>query len=263
VAGSSLEGVRAKLGRADEHLNALQAELRAFEEREPYAVSRQASTDEEWKAEDGWQAVRFHEREPPPLRIGLILGDFFYNLRSALDHLAWQLVLLDGGTPGDHTAFPVTVNPAKWDSAGGGTLKGASPEHKRAIQRLQPYPTANSPLNRAIEAVNTHCNRDKHKTLHPVFAVFSTDPNQVVFRRKPLLAAYVEVAYTPEWQRLEDDAVFAYVRVTTPVEQPKMEMEIEFPVGVAFGETGLVPKALPEIRMLIGRVVEQFAPDFR
>ena len=37
----------------------------------------------------------------------LILGDLLHNLRSALDHLAWQLVVDGGGTPSQDTNFPV------------------------------------------------------------------------------------------------------------------------------------------------------------
>ncbi len=39
-------------------------------------------------------------------------------------------------------------------------------------------------------------------------------------------------------------------------------MDVEFPVGIAFGESGLAIKSLPQIVMLIESVIEQFAPDF-
>lgn len=41
----------------------------------------------------------------------LIIGDCLFNLRSALDHLAWQLVLLDGKQPVEKTQFPVRESP--------------------------------------------------------------------------------------------------------------------------------------------------------
>ncbi len=37
----------------------------------------------------------------------VVVGDVIHNLRSALDHLAWQLVILDGGQPNDSTQFPI------------------------------------------------------------------------------------------------------------------------------------------------------------
>ena len=35
----------------------------------------------------------------PPVRWGVMAGEIVHHLRSALDHLAWQLVLDGGGTP--------------------------------------------------------------------------------------------------------------------------------------------------------------------
>ncbi len=189
LAPASLHGPRAKLRRAKEHLEALDTAARAFAEREPYAVRR------ERESQEGWQVAYFHIHEPPPLRLGIILGDFFYNLRSCLDHLAWQLVLLNGGTPGDHTAFPVICKPGNWKSAGGGALKGVRKDHFDAIEALQPYPTRKDPRCRALGLVADCCNRDKHETLHPVFAVLDPRLEALVVRHEPLFAVNVEVRY--------------------------------------------------------------------
>lgn len=47
-----------------------------------------------------------------PLTFSAIIGDVLYDLRSALDHLAWQLVIANGGTPNRDTAFPIYSSPA-------------------------------------------------------------------------------------------------------------------------------------------------------
>ena len=39
--------------------------------------------------------------------LSAIAGEVFHNLRAALDNLAWNLVLSNGGSPGRHTGFPV------------------------------------------------------------------------------------------------------------------------------------------------------------
>jgi len=48
-------------------------------------------------------------------------GDIVHNLRSALDHLAFQLVLAGGHTPTTETAFPVGKSPReeirRWEGA--------------------------------------------------------------------------------------------------------------------------------------------------
>lgn len=43
--------------------------------------------------------------------ISVIVGEIVHLVRSALDHLAWQLVVLDGGQPNDYTQFPVYDTP--------------------------------------------------------------------------------------------------------------------------------------------------------
>lgn len=56
---------------------------------------------------DGLQH-RYYAVHPPMSfdHFSLLVGDCLHNLRSSLDHLAWQLVRCDGATPSRRTAFP-------------------------------------------------------------------------------------------------------------------------------------------------------------
>ena len=54
----------------------------------------------------GDQVFKFRVRAPIPVDLSLVIGDAVHNLRSALDHLAWQLVLANGQTPTTQTAYP-------------------------------------------------------------------------------------------------------------------------------------------------------------
>lgn len=54
---------------------------------------------------------RVYDLPPVDPEWALELGEVLYQLRSALDHLAWQLVELDGGTPCKQTQFPVKDSP--------------------------------------------------------------------------------------------------------------------------------------------------------
>lgn len=51
---------------------------------------------------------------PPPLRLGVIVGDLVHNVRSALDHLVWQLVLANAQQPTRATQFPVCSKREQW-----------------------------------------------------------------------------------------------------------------------------------------------------
>ena len=106
-------------------------------------------------------------REPPGC-LSLILGDALHNLRSALDYLAWQLVLANGRTPTEHTQFPIYDNrltkkgkPRSVDVDGG--IDGQA---LTLIERLQPYHRVNDPARHPLSILRHLSNVDKHRTLH-------------------------------------------------------------------------------------------------
>jgi len=71
-----------------------------------------------------------------------IFGQGIYNIRSALDHLAWQLVLLDGQEPTRATQFPLLD--ANRDKNGHKVPVDIAPGIKRpdilaAVESMQPY----------------------------------------------------------------------------------------------------------------------------
>src|SRR4051812_34275197 len=111
---------RLKLDRAIEHLEALRVECAGYlnEEPKPYFVAVK------FEADEGCHVARIFIREghEPPDRIGLIAGDLFNNLRSALDHLVWDLACSEHpeaeiSKPGvrKRIYFPVCANPEEVD----------------------------------------------------------------------------------------------------------------------------------------------------
>ncbi|HWY89805.1 MAG TPA: hypothetical protein VNY31_03965 [Solirubrobacteraceae bacterium] len=61
-----------------------------------------------------------NDPDPPP-HLGVIVGDFLHDLRCVLDHLVWQLVLLNGRKPNDRTSSRSPTRPrGSPPSAGGG-----------------------------------------------------------------------------------------------------------------------------------------------
>ncbi len=61
--------------------------------------------------ETGQHVCRVHGVPIVPAEWALDIGEIVYQLRSALDHLAWQLVKFDGRTPGYRTQFPILDAP--------------------------------------------------------------------------------------------------------------------------------------------------------
>jgi len=100
--------IRLKLSRAEKHLCDLDAAIRFFCESKPYRISVKPHP----VAEIDYVRLFVESVTPVPAEIGLIIGDAVHNLRSALDHLAFQLVLANGKTPVTTTEFPIS-DPAK------------------------------------------------------------------------------------------------------------------------------------------------------
>lgn len=140
-------------------------------------------------ADGGTVVVRLGEVAELPDDFTAIVGDFFHNVRAALDHIAWQLVLLDGGVPTRATAFPVRLR----RPAGGVDIPpGVNATTLAALEKVQPYNWGDDPANFHLAplAVLSHLNNvDKHRV--PLIGVtvlaggsWSSSPEQeVTFHR--------------------------------------------------------------------------------
>jgi hypothetical protein len=131
-----LDKVRLKLDRAKEHLAALDSEVADFLKLEPYRVEPKIDAENIYG-----KFGRFRIVHEPPIRFGLIFGDYIHNVRSALDHLVWQLQLKTTSTPKPRSQFPIFKQP------NAGRLKDQTPdvsdEARGVIESLQPYNRTN------------------------------------------------------------------------------------------------------------------------
>jgi hypothetical protein len=155
-----ITGINAKIARAREHLNTLEDETQRFFKPDSYIVAHEIepeSRDQIWRLKSDLPEV--------PIRISIIVGDVLYNLRSALDHLAWQLVLANGDTPDRRTAFPILRDPSHYYTRQvRDKIRGMSPEAKTSINSLQPCNGGYSALWDLAELSDV----DKHRHLNIV-----------------------------------------------------------------------------------------------
>jgi hypothetical protein len=105
-------GVHAKFQHGRSHAQEFDAVAQAIVNSRPFELTADI-------ADDGWCHIRWKRNgDTPDLSpLALIFGDMLYNLRAALDYIAWQLVLVNRGQPGRHTSFPCVSDPAKWNDA--------------------------------------------------------------------------------------------------------------------------------------------------
>jgi hypothetical protein len=115
--------------------------------------------------------------EVPP-SIQTAIGNVLFNLRSALDHLACQLVIANGGVPEfvtpPLTAFPVwaerlTQNGGIKDLRIAG---GVSPQVLAKVEGLQPYNRPDDPTLDPLWILTELNNIDKHRLLLVVGLAF-------------------------------------------------------------------------------------------
>jgi hypothetical protein len=156
----SLDSAWLKIQRAKEHIQQLKAIVEEF---------RLVHTREivfKYDAQSGKHMADVWVPDPPPLRLAVIVGDIAHNLRSALDHAAYQLELMVGRTPDRHTGFPIYWERAKFQDA----VKRGIPQRfpKRAwalIQQLQPYRRGQRYRTHPLFQLHEVNRRDKHQLL--------------------------------------------------------------------------------------------------
>jgi hypothetical protein len=102
--------------------------------------------------------------------IPILTGDLVHNLRSALDHLAFQLVTVGisfGETrtqKWEDIQFPIFNSPQSYEAGKIRRIQGARREAIEAIDALKPYKGGNDPLWLLSKLDNT----DKHSFILPV-----------------------------------------------------------------------------------------------
>jgi len=260
---ADLTGIRAKLHRAEEHRCTLEAEIiRWFAEkhanRSLFNIRRDGS----------WYCVITEPLPKFDIRFAIIAGDIFHNLRSALDHLVYQLVLRDGNKPTRWNEFPIyDSEPRFLDNV---KFRKRNPERGplygiivdgdawTIIEAAQPYKGRDRGLvvlGSRIGIIGKLSNVDKHRTLYVQMAwVHDT-------------AIRDAIGWNPSVSPLEEKINSALISFEKPTEivryrfadntDPNMHVKGRLALTPSFGESpeeGAIQLALGAFRDLIDRV---------
>lgn len=172
----NLLGCREKVRRAGEHFEAIDKAMFDWLG-EPGVDATPWTMHGEFRPQDEVFAF-FGEllKEPDEvLRWGVMLGDALHNVRSALDHLVWQLVLLNGQQPTRANQFPICDSEKEYLGDGGkrkgkqqACLQGVKPEHVKLIDERQPYlePLELGKKLHPLSVLRDLSNEDKHQVIH-------------------------------------------------------------------------------------------------
>jgi hypothetical protein len=123
---------RLKLKRAQRHIAELKESIHRFLNENPHSFEIKKDADGNF----GISALPGRE---VPAEFSPIIGDAFHNLRSALDHLAAELVRMNGHRPTRYTGFPMGDTKASFDGYVAEKLKGASNVMLAIVRAVEPY----------------------------------------------------------------------------------------------------------------------------
>ena len=160
----TLEAIDAKIERARSELRLLKADIAAFCEERARLIVREECDDER----ERW--VYRGDSPKAPIQWSIRVGEFAYNLRSALDHLVWQLVMVKGDGPDKRTEFPIQ---GEWNASNfRKNLKGVNQSAKDYIKSVQPftiseqeYYSDSDRVAKGLVMLHKLCNIDKHRHL--------------------------------------------------------------------------------------------------
>ena len=181
-AGYTLEmrGIQAKLERAQESLEGLSSRI-AFHcanEKVRLETATQQATD----PDAGYE-------EPETIyEYSIAVGEIAYNLRSALDHLIWQLVSANGECPNHRHEFPIFFDATRYHKSVENRLRGLDDRQRGMIESFQPFQD-NRSVGPHLWMLYWICNIDKHRHLN-------------VVNTHSVIAAHLEGDVPPELEHL-------------------------------------------------------------
>jgi hypothetical protein len=267
-----LAGCQLKMVRANEHGKTLNDAIDEFTGRNPY------ETVNDFKPEIGHYVTRFKVREWPDPAWSPIVGDIVYNVRSALDHLAWQLVRRNRRTPTGTTTFPIfcqdPFNPAAHPSV---------TEYERALKRwnaqtkrmhsgdiallklLQPHQRGEDADSHPLARLDQLSKWDKHREFH--FAAQSLMDYEFSVKTTTRNVLPRPVYFKPKGEMLKDGEPIARFTPLVIGPNPKLNMNFKLFYDIAFGEgsplEGLgIKETLVEIGHYVSDVIVKFKLRF-
>ncbi len=217
----ALDGPRFKIERASKHLAELDQAIRRYTNADPNPYDMEVYQD----PEQGAQFLKAKIRATPDAQWGAIIGDFAFNLRSALDQTAWQFAKLAVDDPGTASQFPIfRDNPCRRKD----TLNNWRRQTQHLgiaydyIESLQPYHRPD-PLSDRLWILHDICITDKHR-------VISTFAHQMRLRLRPLPNGGFEYFF----MALNDGDVVAAVPIGIDPHQqlqPNITARVVFDIG--------------------------------
>lgn len=207
-----LDGVHAKLYQARRHFEIFYEAFHAFLKDNPVLLGLKPDT------QPRHYIVQVEHIPALPPSLAVIAGDGIHNFRSALDHLVWQLALLQTPGPSRSTQFPI-VSEEKDFASQGFRIADLAADHQAMIERHQPYHRGGktSPLWQLKELSNF----DKHRVLNLPFV----SPMVVGLEFEGDNCTVDNVTFLSSGYDLHINTEIARLKLEGDFDQPKVQMK--------------------------------------
>ena len=197
-----------------------------------------------------------------PPHWGLLLGSIVYNLRCALDHIAWALYKR-GNTPNlsekreAFIYFPIYDDRVKFNNALSRKLPGVRLADTAKVRLTQPYRAGKRNLDRHSLWILDELSRlDKHRTIQPVVPV----PDRTGYDiHKQTDCLYRRLALTSPRGVLQPGAELAriYVKKTGP--DPYVDVKPHFTIDPSINDRLTLQEFLNKTPRAIQIILREFA----
>jgi hypothetical protein len=228
-----LDGARAKLDRARHHLEDLDTEVHRYVETQPVEVETREQEEGELRR---IQLVASAKTEPAA-SLGLIVGDWANNVRSALDYTVYQLVRAETGEADPRwTQFPIITDQARYAEQAKLRLRGTPKWSLPVFEGLQPFQNAAEASDHHFAVLADLSNRDKHRLVHTTALQISGSQARVSGTGFKAIHQLAQNPGSIVGERIVLDAV-----ITVDEGSIEINLEAEFDVSLEGYEVPVVP----------------------
>ncbi len=254
-----IEGCHAKLERANVHLEELGSVRRSF------LHDVQSRIVGNFDTESSEYVFRI-DGDAPPHKVGVIVGEFANNLRSALDNLVCELVVLRGNKV-KRNAFVIADTKKIWRN-NEWKLQGLNADDKEKIHHLQPYHSSLQYAENPLARLGWLSNEDKHTSIHASYAiqtnVFPLPKELVAPIPDNETTGYPASGILNSGSSRGDRTEICRCFLDSPGPNPKMRLSGTPSIDIAFSdsERGLVFDDLNKILIKVTSIIELFEPEF-
>jgi hypothetical protein len=218
--------IRLKVERANQHFRELQIARDRFLKADPYRIESNLDP------KTGNKIFYAADVRTPPAEIGIVAGDVIHNLRSALDHLACQLVIANGCAPTRATCFPIFDSATKYKSSSAGKVTGMAQAAIDIIDATKPYKGGNGAGLWVLHYLDI---ADKHHALLTTLLNLTRVDFTITGYWEPGYKGVGDIAFPGFGKPLEDGTIIA-------IRDPNAHNDMNFAIDIAFIEPPVIKR---------------------